>query len=133
MRWVVPTETIRVLHPIGTVRSIHGSCIACNVVEDHICAIHDVQGPQRRILDSEILYKDFRHIPEDKRHRSSRLRDIFFDIVPSVAIAVDLPRSVSLDGNMIPSQDKARVVVLEGDGIGVIAPVVEVIRKLSSY
>lgn len=43
-------ETICVLHPVGSVRGIYGSCVIEDVVKPHIGSVHDVQGPKRRVL-----------------------------------------------------------------------------------
>jgi hypothetical protein len=124
------TESVRVLHPVHPIRRIHGRRIARDIAEAQVCPVHDVEGPQRRILDGEILHEHLGHIPEDERHGSAGLRHGLLGIVPRIAVAVYLSSAVSLDCNVVASNDETSVVVLEADRIGVVAPVVEVIGQL---
>lgn len=124
------TKPIRVLHPVVSVWRIDGCCIACDVVELHVRPIHDVQRPQRRIFDSKVLHEDLRYIPEDERHWSSRLRNILLDIIPGISVTIDSPCTVSLNGDVISSNDETSMVVLECNWIRIIAPIIEIVREL---
>ena len=53
-----------------------------------------------------------------------------FRIVPKIAVSVYPAGPVAVDGDGVAGDDEAGVVVLEVDGIGVVAPVVEVVREL---
>jgi hypothetical protein len=44
-------EAVGVLHPICAVRGVHCCCVVEDVVEPHVCSVHDVQGPEGRVLD----------------------------------------------------------------------------------
>jgi hypothetical protein len=121
------TKPIRILHPILSIRRIDRRSIVIDIIKAHIGPIHDIQAPQRRILDEEILHHDIGYIPKDEGHRPSRLRVALLDVVPGVAVAVDSAGAVPFDGDVLPCDDEGGVVVLEGDGVGVVAPVVDVV------
>lgn len=44
-------EAICVLHPVGSVRGIDCCRVVEDVVEPHVCSVHDVQGPERRVFN----------------------------------------------------------------------------------
>jgi hypothetical protein len=137
-RWLVTfhtpstqlTESIRILNPILTVRRVYRSCIGVNVVESHVRSIHNVQAPQRWVLDIEVVHVDFGDIPENERHWTSRLCVAFFRGIPHVSIAVNSARAVSINGNVVAGDDEAGVVVLEGNWVGIVAPVIQVVGEL---
>jgi hypothetical protein len=79
----------------------------------HVRAIHDVQGPQLRILDVEVLNPDLAYIPEYKWHRSPRLREILLCVIPDVAVTVDATSPVPVDSYPITSNDETGMVILE--------------------
>lgn len=71
-----------------------------------------------------VLYKHIGYIPEDKGHGPARLGVPFFSIIPRVPAPVDLPRAKAVDVYPFPRDDEASSVVLEGDWVGIVSPVV---------
>jgi hypothetical protein len=55
---------------------------------------------------------------------------VAFVKVPCLAVAVDAAGAVAVDPDVVSCKDEAGGVVLEGDGVGVVAPVGEVFREL---
>lgn len=66
------TKSICVLHPVLICSSTSGSSVAVQFVHPHVGAVHDIEAPQRRVYDEELLDCYIRDIPENKWHRSSR-------------------------------------------------------------
>ena len=124
------TKAISVLNPIGTIRCLGSCSITQDIVEGHVCSVHDVQAPQRRLLDEEIGDCDVAHVPKDERHRSPRLGMSRFRSIPDIAVTIDPPGSIAIDGDVIPGNNEASVMVLEGDGIGIVTPIRKVCGKL---
>ena len=71
--------------------------------------------------------EDVAGVPEDEWHWSSWLGDGLLGVIPGVAVSVDTAGSVSIDVNAFSADDEARTMVLEGNRIGVVSPVVEII------
>lgn len=88
--------------------------------------------PKRRLLDEEVPNGNVRHVPKDERHWSAWLSVASFRRVPDVAIAIDAAGSVAVDVDTVAGQNEASMVVLKGDGIGIIAPIRQVIGELHS-
>ena len=126
------TKAIGVLHPIIAPGGIHGRGVAVDVVEAHVGPVHNVDTPQGRVLDVETVDNDLGDIPPDKGHGTPRLRVTLLGIVPGIAVAVDASGAVAIDGDIVAADDEAGVVVLEGNGVGVVAPVREVVGELES-
>lgn len=86
----------------------------------------------------EILDVDVADIPQDEGHWSawtggsynSAFSLVSFVEVPNLAVAVDAAGAVAVDPDMVSCQDEAGGVVLEGDRIGVVAPVGEIFGEL---
>ena len=74
-----------------------------------------------------MLNHDIAYVPEDEWHRPSGLRHGLFGVIPRVAAAVDPSRAIAIDTYPLPAEDKPGSVVLEGDRVGVVAPVIEVV------
>ena len=77
-----------------------------------------------------MLNHDVACVPEDERHRAPWLCGSFFRVVPRVAAAVDASCPVAVDVYPLAAEDKAGGMVLEGDWVRVVAPVVQVVREL---
>lgn len=125
------TKSIRILHPVLAVRRIYRSGIAVDIIEAHIRPIHNVQAPERRVFDEEIVDPHFRDIPKDEGHRSPRLRDSLFRRIPGIAVAVDPASPMPVNTNVIPRDDESSSMILKCNGIGVVAPVGQVVRELA--
>ena len=68
-------------------------------------------------MNEEVAHGHVADVPEDKRHRSTRLCSASFCSIPDVSVAKYASGAVAIDVDAVTRQDKARRVVLEGDGI----------------
>ena len=134
MAWIKKkhTESVRILHPIGPPRRIQRGSINIDIAKLQIRSVHDVQAPQRRLPDEESVHDDLTDVPKDKGHRTAWLRVSGLSSVPGVAVAVDATGAMAVDPDVVSRDDEAGPVVLEGDGVGMVAPVVEIFGKLLS-
>jgi len=71
-----------------------------------------------------VLNEHIAHVPEDKWHRPSWQCSCFFGIVPRVSISIDATSAVSIDVYPLSSDDEPSVVVLEGNWVGIVTPIV---------
>lgn len=130
-------ESIGILDPILAIRSLCCCCIRFHVYERQICSVHDVNSPQLRVFDVEVLNTHIGHIPEYEGHRSAFACLSRFISIPEVTIAVDIGPSgsvyfllVTIYADVVAGEDEAGTMVLEGYEVGVLAPVIQVIREL---
>lgn len=126
-----PTKSVRILYPIFSPRGFGGGSVTINLVKPHIGPVHDIQTPQRGILDEELLDCNVRYVPEYKRHGTAWLRIACFCSIPGIAIAVNAPCSVAVNLDVVSSEHERSPMVLEGDVVGIVAPVVDIVRELS--
>ena len=77
-----------------------------------------------------VFYQHIRHIPEYKGHGPAWLSVASFSSVPSVPAPIDLPRAISVDVYPLSRDYKPSGMVLEGDRVGVVSPVVQIVREL---
>ena len=119
-------ESVCILQPILPKGRIHRRRIAGDALEVHVGAIHNVQRPQLRVLDIEILHYDIAHVPNDERHRPPWLREVLLHIVPSIPVAIDAAGAVPVDPDTLTSDNEAGMVVLESDRVRIVAPVCQV-------
>lgn len=124
------TKPICILHPILAVRRIDRSGVDVDVIEAHVLAIHDIQAPQLRVLDVEIVHAHFRRVPEHKRHWPAWLGIASFGCIPGVSIAINTAGSVSVDSDIASGNNESSCVVLECDRVGVVPPVFKIVREL---
>jgi len=66
-------------------------------------------------------------VPEYERHWTAWLCDFLFDVIPRVPISVDSSCAVPVDVDTFSCYDEACMMILEGNGVGVVAPVIEII------
>jgi hypothetical protein len=111
------------LNPVRAKRGFRRSGVAQDIVEPHIGAIHDIDTPQWRLFDEEILYRDVAYIPPYEGHRPPRLRIPSLCCVPNIAVPIDATSTEAVNVDVVTSEDDTCVVVLESNGIGVVAPV----------
>lgn len=114
-------------------RSIQRSCIAVDIVESHIRPIHNIQAPELRVLDKEVVDVDFGHVPKHERHWSTGLSVSCFCSVPDIAISIDTTRAIPVDCDVAAGDDEASSVVLECNWVRIVAPVVQVFRELYAF
>lgn len=107
------TEAVCILHPVHTKRCFHSGGVAVDAAQVHVRAIHDIQGPQLRILDVEVLNRNLAYIPEYKWHGSPRLSEILLCVISDVAVTVDATSPVPVDSYPITSNDETGMVILE--------------------
>ena len=77
-----------------------------------------------------MLHKHVARIPKYKGHGTAGLRVPRLRSIPRIAVSVDASRSESVDMDPLTTNDKPGGVVLKGNGIGVAAPVTQVVRQL---
>lgn len=77
-----------------------------------------------------VFHENVAHIPEDEWHRSPGLGVSLFHIVPRIAIAVNPSSAVAVDVDSLTGNDESCVMILECDGVGVIAPVCQIVGEL---
>lgn len=111
------TEAVCVLHPILSKGSSSGSGVTYDVVEPHVCSIHDVETPKRRIFDLEVLDGNVADIPPYKRHRSAWLCDTCFNSIPDISVAIDAARTVPVDRDVVSREHNTSSVILERDRV----------------
>jgi hypothetical protein len=100
--------------------------------------IHHVDRPKSRLHDVEIADVDIADVPENEGHWSawtdgsynSAFGLVSLVKVPDLAVAIDAAGAVAVDPDVVSCQDEAGGVVLEGDGVGVVAPVGEILGEL---
>ena len=69
-------------------------------------------------------------IPEDERHRSSWLCVPFFDIIPRISVSINATSAVAIDIYPLPCDVEARVMILKGNWVGVVSPIIKIIGQL---
>lgn len=113
--WGIPnlTKTVCILHPVHAKWSFHSRRDAVDAAEVHVRAVHDIQGPQLRVLHVEVLNPSFTYIPEYKWHGSPRLGEILLRVIPDVAVTVDAAGPIPVDSNAITSSDETGMLILE--------------------
>ena len=124
------TKAIGVLYPVFTIRCLSSGRVARYLIECHVRPVHDIDAPERRILDEEFLDRHIRDIPEYEWHGAARLCIPRFCCVPRIAIAMDATGAEAVDLDMITGKNERRPVVLEVNGVGIIAPGLDVRREL---
>lgn len=94
------------------------------------------------MYDEEVAHGNVTDIPEHKWHRPAwlgvaRFRRIpagdqpglirgHWSDLPSVSIAINPPRSITIDVDAITSEDEASMMVLKAYGIRIVSPVPEI-------
>ena len=58
------TESVRVLHPVPAPRRFGARCVRVDVLEDHVCSVHDVDAPELRLEDVEVFDAHRGDVPE---------------------------------------------------------------------
>ncbi len=71
-------------------------------------------------------------VPEYEWHWSSWLCDFLFSVVPGISVPINATSAVSVDIDSLSTDDKASMVILESNWIGVVSPVREIIRHLQN-
>jgi hypothetical protein len=74
-----------------------------------------------------VLDEHIAHVPKDKRHRPPRLCICFFGIIPRIPVPINSTSAVAIDVYPLSSDNEPSVVILEGNGIGVVSPVAEIV------
>lgn len=69
-------------------------------------------------------YVDIANVPEDEGHRPIRTSVALFNIVPRITVPKDASGATPVDVDSIPGNHKPSMVVLEGDWIRAIPPVI---------
>lgn len=77
-----------------------------------------------------MLYLDVAHVPQHHGHGPPGLRGAGLGRVPRVAAPVDAAGAVTIDVDAVAGDDESGGMVLEGDRVRVVAPVVQVVREL---
>jgi hypothetical protein len=109
-----------------------------DVVEDNVGGIHHVDGPKLRLDNVEVAHVDVADVPQNERHRTSWTRGTdesafgFVSLVeiPYLPVAVDSSGGMAVDADVVSSKDEPSCVVLKGDVVGLVSPVLEVLREL---
>ena len=102
-------------------------------MKGHARAVHDVESPQRRILDRKAADVHVANVPEDKEPKAPDFGHGLFGVVPGVSIAVDAADgAVAIDRDVRTCDDEAGGVVSKDDGVDVCAPVGEVVGELGA-
>lgn len=79
-----------------------------------------------------MLNENIRGIPEYEWHWSAWSCIPFLDIVPRISIAVDSSGSVPVDLDSVAGDNESGMVVLEGNWVCVVSPIIKIIRQLNS-
>lgn len=74
-----------------------------------------------------MLDKNVTDVPEDEGHGAPGLRGPVLSIVPCVAVPVDASCTVAVDADPLAAEDEPGGMVLEGNVVRVVAPVVQVV------
>lgn len=77
-----------------------------------------------------MLNKHIGSVPEQKRHGTSDLRGSGVSRVPCVPASIDPSGAVAIDMYPFSGDDEAGVVVLERYRIGIVSPILDIIREL---
>lgn len=64
---MVLTESISVLNPVCSRRGLTRNSACADVLEIHIGAVHDIDRPEGRLVDVEVLDMNVGDIPEMER------------------------------------------------------------------
>jgi len=106
------TESISIDHPIFSRELLRRGGIDVDVIEPSIRHIHQVDSPERRVHDMEVLDCDIACIPPDEWHRSARRGDALVCGVPVVSCAINAANTPAVDVNVFAAEDDASDVVL---------------------
>jgi len=79
-----------------------------------------------------MLNKHISSVPEHKRHGPSDPRGSGLSRVPCVPASIDPSDAVPIDMYTLSGNDEASVVVLKSYSVGVLPPVLDIIRELSA-
>jgi hypothetical protein len=132
-------ESIGILHPIRPIRRVDCGGIAEDIIEPQVRSIHDIQGPERWILDEDciiispvlflrgqtltVLNENIACVPENKRHWAARLRDSLLHVIPGISLAIDSSSPIAVDVDSSAEKDYACVVILKRDWIRIVPPI----------
>lgn len=106
------TESISIDHPVLPGRLLRGGGIDVDVVEPCIRDVHQIDSPERRIHDIEILDCNIACIPPNKRHWSTWRGDALVYGVPVVSCTVDAANAPAVDLNIFAPEDNTSDMVL---------------------
>ena len=134
----IRTEAIGILNPVDALRSLRRRGVDVDVVKNDVGRINHVDRPELRLHDVEIADVDIADVPENKGHWSawtggsynSAFGLVSLVKVPDLAVAIYAAGAVAVDPDVVSCQDEAGGMVLEGDGVGVVAPVGEILGEL---
>lgn len=79
-----------------------------------------------------MLNSDVADVPEDKRHRSARLGDLLFSIIPDIPVTENTASSIAIDVDTFSRDDEPGMMILKGNRIRVVSPISQIIRHLET-